>query len=128
MPARPLHDTSANTPAAAAAIQSFHAEIVREVADAVAREPVVVVGMKQNPVVKSVRAALEKAGIKYCYLEYGSYFSQWKQRLAIKMWSGWPTYPQVFVRGVLVGGNQETQEALVAGDLVNWIENGPPRA
>jgi glutaredoxin-related protein len=41
----------------------------------------------------------------------------WKQRLAIKMWSGWPTFPQVFVRGVLVGGFEDTRKALEDGSL-----------
>ena len=66
---------------------------------------VVVVGMAQNPHVKNVRNALKEAKIEFTYLEYGSYFSEWKKRLAIKMWSGWPTFPQVFVRGSLIGGS-----------------------
>jgi hypothetical protein len=37
--------------------------------------------------------------VAHTYLEYGSYFSKWKERLAIKLWSGWPTFPQVFVDG-----------------------------
>jgi monothiol glutaredoxin len=37
-------------------------------------------------------------------LSYGNYFSKWKQRLAIKLWSGWPTYPQIFIDGKLIGG------------------------
>ena len=83
----------------------------------VAKETVVVVGMAQNPVVKAVRKGLTEAGISFTYLEYGSYLSQWKPRLAIKMWSGWPTYPQVFVRGTLVGGNAETRAALADGSF-----------
>ena len=51
------------------------------------------------------------------YLEYGSYFSQWRRRLAIKMWTGWPTYPQVFVKGVLVGGFTELQSLVQGGKL-----------
>ena len=40
-----------------------------------------------------------------------------KKRLAIKLWSGWPTFPQVFVRGVLIGGNDETRRAIADGSL-----------
>jgi glutaredoxin-related protein len=82
----------------------------------------VVVGMAQNPVVKKARKALEGAGIRFTYLEYGSYFAQWKQRLAIKLWSGWPTFPQVFVRGVLIGGYQELKVALTDGSLKRMLE------
>jgi glutaredoxin-related protein len=86
------------------------------------REPLkanhdVVVGMKQNPVVKNVRALLSEAGILYHYLEYGSYFSQWKRRLALKMWTGWPTFPMVFRDGVLLGGHKEVK-ALIARQAI----------
>jgi glutaredoxin-related protein len=98
-------------------MEGFHAEIVREVQEAVRREPVVVVGMAQNPHVRKVRRALDEAGVAYSYLEYGSYFSKWKERLAIKLWSGWPTFPQVFVRGTLIGGENLTKQALSDGTL-----------
>jgi len=52
---------------------------------------------------------LSEAGISYHYLEYGSYFSQWKRRLALKMWTGWPTFPMVFRDGVLLGGYKESK-------------------
>jgi monothiol glutaredoxin len=95
----------------------FHADVVREVEAAVQRDPVVVVGMAQNPHVKKVRAALDEAGVPFTYLEYGSYFSEWKKRLAIKLWSGWPTFPQVFVQGVLIGGEDLTKKAIADGSL-----------
>lgn len=104
-------------PEAARQISQFHPEIVKEVERAVAESPVVVVGMAQNPFVKRARKALEEAGIEFKYLEYGSYFSQWKERLAIKLWSGWPTFPQVFVRGVLLGGADLTSAAIADGSL-----------
>ena len=59
-----------------------HAEVVRDVQAAVSENPVVVVGMAQNPHVKKARQALTDAGISFKYLEYGSYFSDWKPRLA----------------------------------------------
>jgi monothiol glutaredoxin len=95
----------------------FHADVVREVETTVQRDPVVVVGMAQNPHVKNVRKALTEAKIPFTYLEYGSYFSEWKKRLAIKLWSGWPTFPQVFVRGVLLGGEDLTKAAIADGSL-----------
>lgn len=95
------------TPAALKSIEGFHPQIVEEVKEAVAANKIVVVGMKQNPVVKKARKVLDEKGLAYAYLEYGSYLSMWKQRLAIKIWSGWPTYPQVFIDGKLVGGCKE---------------------
>jgi glutaredoxin-related protein len=98
-------------------MESFHADVVRDVSEKVRSQHVVVVGMAQNPHVRNVRQALDGAGIAYTYLEYGSYFSRWKERLAIKLWSGWPTFPQVFVDGTLVGGEDLTKAALADGTL-----------
>src|SRR5262249_23907885 len=104
-------------PQALRKISEFHPDVVREVSDAVAQRDVVVVGMTQNPHVKNVRKALDAAGIAFTYLEYGSYFSQWKERLALKLWSGWPTFPQVYVRGMLIGGEDLTKAAIADGSL-----------
>jgi glutaredoxin-related protein len=105
------------SPAVAESMAGFHRDIVDQVRTAVERDPVVVVGMAQNPFVKRVRNALTEAGVQFTYLEYGSYLGMWKQRLAIKMWSGWPTFPQVYVRGVLIGGFNDTSKALADGSL-----------
>ncbi len=117
MTPRPLLSDSARTSITADKMAAFHSQIVQEVAQTVSRDPVVVVGMAQNPVVKRVREALKEANVDYTYLEYGSYFGKWKERLAIKLWSGWPTFPQVFVRGTLIGGNEETRAALADGSF-----------
>lgn len=114
---RPLLSEAKLTPAASEAISGFHRDIVEQVRTTVEREPVVVVGMAQNPFVKKVRQALTQAGVTFTYLEYGSYFAKWKERLAIKLWSGWSTFPQVYVRGTLIGGHDETIKALGDGSL-----------
>ena len=119
---RALLDPSRIAPAAADAQHKFRADTVREVIDAVEKHPVVVVGMAQNPHVRKVRQALTGAGIEFHYLEYGSYLSEWKCRLAIKMWSGWPTFPQVFVRGTLIGGEDLTKAAIADGSLRRMLK------
>ncbi|MEZ4449357.1 MAG: glutaredoxin domain-containing protein [Nannocystaceae bacterium] len=116
-PSRPILAADAVSPEVAASIANFHRTIVDEVEAAIARDPVVVVGMAQNPFVKKARKALEAAGVAFTYLEYGSYFGAWRERLAIKIWSGWPTFPQVYVRGVLIGGFDQTVAALADGSL-----------
>jgi glutaredoxin-related protein len=117
MTARPQLDSAKISPEAATKMAEFHADVVREVREVVARDPVVVVGMAQNPHVRNVQRALEAAGVTFTYLEYGSYFSEWKKRLAIKLWSGWPTFPQVFVNGTLLGGEDLTKAAIAKGAL-----------
>lgn len=89
-----------------------HAATVNEVIQAVASNKIVVVGMGQNPVVKKARKILDEKKMQYTYLSYGNYFSKWKQRLAIKLWSGWPTYPQIFIDGQLIGGCSDLEKFL----------------
>jgi glutaredoxin-related protein len=78
---------------------------------------IVVVGVAQNPFVKEARRLLDAEGIAFHYLEYGSYFSLWKPRNAIRLWSGWSTFPQVFVDRVLIGGYKKTKALAQAGRL-----------
>ncbi|MEQ1570788.1 MAG: glutaredoxin [Myxococcota bacterium] len=105
------------TPTAATRMTELHREVVDKVRAAVDRHPVVVVGMGWNVPVKRVRAALDEAAIPYEYVEIGNYAGKWRERLAVKLWSGWPTFPQVFVRGTLIGGNDESRAALADGSF-----------
>jgi glutaredoxin-related protein len=104
-------------PAIREAIASHHTDIVREVDAAVAAHDVVIVGMSQNPVVRQAIRLLDGAGIPFKYLGYGSYLSEWRRRNALKMWTGWPTFPMVFVRGVLVGGAHDLRKLLESGEM-----------
>jgi glutaredoxin-related protein len=106
-------------PAARDAVASFHRSVVEEVERTVQRDRAVVVGMAQNPFVKKARQALDAEGVRFTYLEYGSYLSGWKQRLAIKLWAGFPTFPMVFLGGTLIGGH---------GDLVKLRDEGGLKA
>lgn len=117
MTTRPLLASEKISAEADAVTASFHRELVDEVAATVARDRVVVVGMAQNPVVKKARQLLAAEGIPFTYLEYGSYLSEWKRRLAIKLWAGFPTFPMVFVNGTLVGGHRELLKLKEAGGL-----------
>ena len=107
---RPSH-----SPAAAAKAAAFHPDVVEAVSRAIREHEVVVVGMGWNPHVARARRALDAAGVQHHDIDFGNYASQWKQRLAIKMWSGWPTVPQVFHRGTRVGGADETEAAVRDG-------------
>ena len=104
-------------PAIRETLAGYHAGVVGEVQAAVAANDVVVVGMRQNPFPKRARKALDAAAVAYRYLEYGNYFSEWKPRLALKMWSGWPTLPMIFVKGVLIGGASDLERLIAAGEL-----------
>jgi monothiol glutaredoxin len=103
--------------------QSFHPKIVLDIENSIRKHNVVVVGMFLNPYVLWVRLVLWKAGISYHYIQHGGYLSKWRQRLAIKIWSGWPTFPQVFVKGHLIGGNKMTRKALDDGSFQKLLQS-----
>ena len=98
-------------------VEGYHIDIVDEVKAAVSANSVVVVGMRYNDAVYGARKALKKAGIEFTYLEYGGYASQWRRRLALKMWTGWPTFLMIFVDQTLVGGSKDLQRLLNDGKL-----------
>ena len=102
-------------------IANYRGEIVREVEEAVAANDIVVVGMRHNPFPRKARKLLDAAGYKYQYLEYGSYLRDWRRRPAIKLWAGWPTFPMVFVKGVLIGGASELEKLIASGELKEML-------
>ena len=102
-------------------VANHHRHMVDQVEAAIAKHPVLVVGMALNPMPKKARAALDAAGITHGYLEFGSYFNTWRERNALKMWSGWPTFPMVFVKGVLVGGATDVQALISSGELKKML-------
>ncbi|MCK9380146.1 MAG: glutaredoxin [Sulfuritalea sp.] len=108
-------------PAIRQTVTDNNADIVQEVLAAIAANKVVVVGMAQNPFPKMARKALDALGTPYQYLEYGSYLNQWRRRNALKMWTGWPTFPMVFVKGTLVGGASELKRLISSGEFSRMI-------
>ena len=124
---RDILDEAHIHPAIRETIAGKHADIVREVQAAVASNDVVVVGMKQNPAPKKARKALDAAAIPYKYLEYGSYFGPWRRRNALKMWTGWPTFPMVFVKGVFVGGAADLDRLIASGEIKAMLRGKRPK-
>eukprot|EP01133_Synstelium_polycarpum_P012143 gene12143-14207_t len=98
---------------------NYYPEVISEIEDSIKTNKVVVVGMAYNPHVSSIRKELTAAGIPFKYLEYGGYMSAWDKRLAIKMWSGFPTFPQVFRDGQLIGGADVATRELKEGKFAD---------
>ncbi len=99
-------------PAIREKVSSRHRDIVEEVQAALEANDYVVVGMSVNPSCKRARQHLESRGIAHRYLEYGGYQNLWRRRNALKMWTGWPTFPMCFHRGVLIGGAEDLERYL----------------
>lgn len=118
---RAVLDEAAIHPAIRERVAGLHQSRVREVQAAIAQHPVVVVGMRVNPFPRKARKALQAAGIAYHYLEYGSYLSDWRPRNALKMWTGWPTFPMIFVKGTLIGGHADLVRLIASGELQRML-------
>ena len=120
MPRLILEETHIH-PAIRDKVAASQRSIVQEVQAAVAAHAVVVVGMRANPFPRKARKALDAAQVPHHYLEYGSYLSQWRERGALKMWTGWPTFPMIFVRGTLVGGFTDLERLIQTGALAKML-------
>jgi len=118
---RPILDESRIHSAVRDKVATNRIEIVREVEAAIAANAIVVVGMRQNPAPRRARRVLDAANVTYKYLEYGSYLSEWRRRNALKMWTGWPTFPMVFVNGVLIGGADDLETLVASGELTKLL-------
>ena len=118
---RLILDDSRVDPAIRARIADEGRAVIAEVEAAVAANAVVVVGMRWNPFPGKARKWLDSAGIPYKYLEYGSYVSEWRKRLPLKLWTGWTTFPMVFVKGVLVGGAADLARLEAGGELAKML-------
>ncbi len=110
-------------PASRETIANLHADIVHDVQAAIAATDVVVVGMRRNPHSKRARNALRDAGVAHRYLEYGGYLGNWRRRNALKMWTGWPTFPMAFVKGILVGGADDLERLIESGELKRMLDD-----
>ena len=118
---RPILEESRIHPAIRERVAGHHRSVIDEVQAAVSAHDVVVVGMRQNPYPRKARALLDAAGIRHHDLDYGSYFSDWRRRNALKMWCGWPTLPMVFVKGSLVGGFDDLKALHDSGELARLL-------
>ena len=118
---RKILDDAHLHPAIRERVARNHADIVTEVQAAVAANRVVVVGMRGNPFPKKARKLLDAQGVPHTYLEYGSYFSMWRRRTALKMWTGWPTLPMIFVDGVLIGGFSDLERLVETGEFTAMV-------
>jgi monothiol glutaredoxin len=124
-----MRDTFPETkvhPAITEKIAAYKKAEVDAVKALIAAHRVVVVGMTQNPFPKRARKLLDAQKVAYEYLGIGSYLSEWRRRLVLKMWTGWPTFPMIFIDGVLIGGFQDLVKLVDSGALAETL--AAPRA
>ena len=66
-------------------------------------------------------AILESLDVPYATFDV---LSDEMVREAAKQYANWPTFPQLWVRGELVGGNDIMMEMLQTGELQTLVEGG----
>ena len=115
---RPILTNEKIHPAIQKIVADNQANIIAEVQHAMSNNKVLVVGMGHNPETKKARKKLQELGIEHVYLEYGNYFNNWYRRNGLKMWTGWPSFPMIFIKGVLIGGYKDLT-ALIETDKLN---------
>jgi glutaredoxin-related protein len=108
-------------PAISDKLANYQSELVTQVETLVQANDIVIVGMAMNPFPGRARRLLDAQGIRYEYLGIGSYLSQWRPRLALKMWTGWPTFPMIFVKRTLIGGFLDLKRLVESGELARLL-------
>ena len=119
---RPILDESRIHASIRDKVAANRVAIVQEVQAAVAKHDIVIVGMAINPAPRTARKLLDAAGVPYKYLEYGSYFRDWRRRTALKMWTGWQTFPMIFVKGTFIGGASDMAKLMESGELQRLLD------
>jgi monothiol glutaredoxin len=61
---------------------------------------------------------LDQCGAKY---DFVNVFEEPEVRENLKLVSGWPTFPQLFIKGELVGGSDIMMELFQAGELQKML-------
>ena len=119
--ARVTFDSTRVHPAIVGQLVGYQAELIARVERLIQQHDVVIVGMSMNPFPGRARRLLDEQGIRYEYLGLGSYLSQWRLRLGLKMWTGWPTFPMIFVKQTLVGGFRDLKRLVDSGELAKLL-------
>ncbi|KAK5649631.1 hypothetical protein RI129_000660 [Pyrocoelia pectoralis] len=68
---------------------------------------------------KQIIAILNDTGVSYDTFDI---LTDEEVRQGLKTYSDWPTYPQLYIKGELVGGLDIVKEMLAAGDLVSTLQ------
>ncbi len=118
---RPILPEARIHPAVREVVAAHNRDIIEEVEKAVEQHAIVVVGMAQNPMPKKARKLLTEAGLAHHYMEYGSYLNTWRRRNTLKLWTGWPTFPMIFVKGTFIGGATDLEKLIASGEIKSLL-------
>ena len=81
--------------------------------------------MKGNPTFPQCGFSSQAvAALKHCEVEFSTIniFEEPEIREALKVYSNWPTYPQLYVKGELIGGCDIIVEMYESGELQTLLK------
>ena len=102
---------------AQARLSDFHQPLIEQLQQEIHSHDIVVVGLAYQPSTQRVIKELNKLDCLTQCIEISPWIGSSEKRLAIKIWSGWPSFPQIFVRGMLIGGELELGNFVASGDF-----------
>ena len=98
-------------------IALFQQSFVEELQCMINNFDIVVIGVQLSSRNRQVSSLLQATNhtVKELYLR--PWMMDKHKKLAVMLWSGWPTFPQIFIRGMLIGGEQELRRTIQNGEL-----------
>ncbi|CAI8874866.1 Grx4 family monothiol glutaredoxin [Methylocaldum szegediense] len=66
---------------------------------------------------------LERCGVEYAYVNI---FEDPELREGLKVFSNWPTFPQLYINGELIGGSDIMLELFESGELQKRLREAVP--
>lgn len=99
-------------------------EMLKEIETEIEQNPVIlyIKGEKSMPVCGFSARVVEIFNMLNVPFETRNVLASEDRLLTLKEFSGWPTTPQIFVGGQLVGGCDITEEMAQSGDLQKLLE------
>lgn len=122
---RPILPLDRIHPAVQSKLGGKDKDFVEQIETAARNHAVLVVGLGWSPPSGKACSALRAAGVAFEYIQHGNYLTGWRRRNVLKMWTGWPTFPMVFVRGTFIGGASDLNKLIESGELKSMLNTQP---
>jgi glutaredoxin-related protein len=81
--------------------------LLTSISVSVEKNTCVVITIENGPYTRQILEILKDNGIEVQLIEIGTPFTKIKEREMVKIWSGWDSFPQIYLNGFLLGGYEE---------------------
>lgn len=98
-------------------INKQYTDLLTNLSIKIETDTIVVLDMSNGTYMEKIQSIFRMKGLEIDLQEFGTPFTKKNEREAIKAWSGWQTFPQIFVNGYLIGGYIELKKSFDDGSL-----------